>query len=148
MPRAKKELLLASETNIDVPFHDVDSMGIAWHGHYAKYIEVARCEWLDKIGYGYKAMFDSGFSWPIVDMRIKYIKPLFFEHKITVITHLEEWEYRLKLNYIILDANSKERLSKAHTTQVAVDQERGDLCFESPAALINKLTPHLPASEK
>jgi acyl-CoA thioester hydrolase len=28
---------------ITVPFHDVDSIGAAWHGHYAKYFEIARC---------------------------------------------------------------------------------------------------------
>ena len=39
-----------------VPFFDVDSMRIVWHGHYCKYLELARCKLLDKIGYNYKAM--------------------------------------------------------------------------------------------
>ena len=33
---------------IAVPFHDIDSIGIAWHGHYAKYFEIARCALLDE----------------------------------------------------------------------------------------------------
>ena len=57
-----------------MPFHDVDSIGVAWHGHYAKYFEIARCALLDSFGYGYNAMRESGFSWPVIDMRIRYVK--------------------------------------------------------------------------
>ena len=28
---------------LTVPFYDVDSMDIVWHGHYLKYFEDARC---------------------------------------------------------------------------------------------------------
>ena len=59
---------------ITVPFHDVDSIGVAWHGHYAKYFEIARCALLDSFGYGYDAMRESGFSWPVIDMRIRYVQ--------------------------------------------------------------------------
>ena len=37
---------------IEVPFFDVDVMQIVWHGHYVKYLEVARCAFLDALGYG------------------------------------------------------------------------------------------------
>ena len=43
-----EEVILVSETEIEVPFFDCDSMHIIWHGHYVKYLEVARCELLDK----------------------------------------------------------------------------------------------------
>ena len=32
-----------AEIIIRVPFHDVDLMEVVWHGHYAKYFEIARC---------------------------------------------------------------------------------------------------------
>jgi acyl-CoA thioesterase FadM len=32
---------------------DVDTMNVVWHGHYVKYLEVARCALLDKIGHNY-----------------------------------------------------------------------------------------------
>lgn len=34
--------LPASDVFIDIPFFDVDVMGVAWHGHYVKYLEIAR----------------------------------------------------------------------------------------------------------
>lgn len=131
----------STSTEILVPFHDVDSMNVAWHGHYAKYFEVARCEFLDSIGYNYTAMRASGFAWPIIDMRVKYVKPILFGQRIKVQCTLCEWEYRLKINYLITDAITGERLTKGYTCQVAVDMSNGQMCFESPEALLKQLAP-------
>ena len=32
-----------AEVELTIPFHDVDMMGVAWHGNYFRYFEVARC---------------------------------------------------------------------------------------------------------
>ncbi len=125
--------------DIKVPFHDVDSMHIVWHGHYSKYFELARCELLESFGYGYKAMAASGYAWPVVDMRLKYVKPARFDQLIRVSAALEEWEYRLKIAYVIRDAASGEKLTKGHTMQVAVDMSTNEMCYESPAILKDKL---------
>jgi acyl-CoA thioester hydrolase len=124
-----------TDTEILVPFHDVDSMEIVWHGHYAKYFEVARCELLESFDYGYAAMRASGFAWPIIDMRTKYIKPICFGQKIRVRCSLREWEYRLKLEYLITDIHTGEKLTTGYTCQAAVDMNTNAMCFESPAIL-------------
>ncbi len=41
---------IVSETiEFEIPFFDVDSMEVTWHGHYIKYFELARCALLKKI---------------------------------------------------------------------------------------------------
>ncbi len=127
------------ERQIVVPFFDLDPMQVVWHGHYVKYLELARCDLLDQIGYGYQQMFDSGYAWPIIDLRIKYAKPLRFEQKIRVRAKLVEWEYRLKVSYAIFDSDSGERLTRAHTCQIAVDLATEEMCYESPAPLKHAL---------
>jgi acyl-CoA thioester hydrolase len=127
--------MYTTETEILVPFHDVDSMEVVWHGHYAKYFEVARCEFLESFNYGYKAMKASGYAWPIIDMRTKYVKPIHFGQKIKVSCSLREWEYRLKVEYLITDVITGEKLTKGYTCQAAIDMNTGLMCFESPPAL-------------
>lgn len=131
--------MFSTTTDILVPFHDVDSMHVVWHGHYVKYLEVARCEFLEAFDYGYQVMRDSGFAWPVIDMRIKYIKPLHFGQRIHVHCTLREWEYRLKIDYVISDVETGERLTKGYTIQVAVDMAKNEMCFESPVILQQKL---------
>lgn len=126
------------ETTLTIPFHDVDSMGIVWHGHYVKYLEIARCNLLDSFAFGYKAMQASGYSWPVIDVRLRYVQPVRFEQTITIKATLAEWQNRLKIDYVIRDAHSSQRLTKGYTVQVAVSPA-GELCLESPPILFEKL---------
>ena len=127
------------EVNIVVPFHDIDSVGIAWHGHYAKYFEVARCELLESFAYGYDAMRESGFLWPVIDFHVRFIKPVRFGQRITVRASLREWENRLLIDYLVSDANTKQRLTKGRTAQVAVNLSDGEMCLVSPPVLFERL---------
>lgn len=124
---------------LTVPFFDVDSMNIVWHGHYCKYLELARCKLLDKIGYNYRDMAASGFSFPIIDMQIKYVKPLVFEQSLVITASLIEWQYRLKIAYLICDADTGEKLTRAHTIQAAVDIQTRQMRLECPKILMTKV---------
>jgi acyl-CoA thioester hydrolase len=135
----KNKVYKSSSTIIEIPFFDVDAMNIVWHGHYVKYLEVARCELLETFDYGYRQMQASGYLWPVVDMRLKYVGSAKFSHKIEVICELVEFENRLKINYRILDVETKRLLTKAHTVQVAVDVAKQEMQFESPKVLFDKL---------
>lgn len=128
-----------AEVVIEVPFHDVDVMRVAWHGHYVKYLEIARCVLLDKIDYNYLQMEESGYAWPVIDMRIRYAKPLHFQQKVRVKASIVEWENRLKVNYLIEDIETGKRLTKGYTVQVAVDIKTNEMVFESPEILYSKL---------
>jgi len=125
--------------DIQIPFHDVDMMEVVWHGHYAKYFEIARCALLEKINYNYPQMRDSGYAWPVIDLRIRYAKPALFGQIITVSAAVVEWENRLKINYLIIDKHTGSRLTKGTSIQVAVDMASKAMCFESPSILFEKL---------
>lgn len=132
-------LPVSAITDIDIPFQDIDAMEIVWHGNYPRYLEIARCALLDSIGYDYPSMRDSGYAWPVIDMRIKYIKPLHFKQRIRVRSEIKEYENRLKIDFLISDALSGEKLCKAYTIQVAVDMKTQAMCFVSPPILREKL---------
>ena len=126
-----------------VQFYDVDPMNVVWHGNYARYLEQARCALLDLLGYNYAEMANSGYMWPIVDMRIKYVRPARFGQDIRIRAELAEYENRLRIDYRVRDAASGETLTKARTIQVAVDARTQELCLESPAALVDKVRARL-----
>jgi acyl-CoA thioester hydrolase len=128
-----------TEVEIEVPFHDIDVMGVVWHGHYVKYLEIARCALLDEIDYNYPQMKASGFAWPVIEVRIRYPQPLYFQQKVRVKARIDEWENRLKISYLIEDMNTGQRLTKAYTVQVALDLESGEMSFASPDILLHKL---------
>ena len=130
---------LKAEIQLKIPFQDVDVMGIVWHGNYLRYFEEARAELLDKVDYGYFQMKESGYAWPIVDARVKYIKPLHLQQIVRVKARLVEYECQLKIEYEIFDVETGERTTKGYTKQVAVDMESNEMCFVSPKVFLEKL---------
>lgn len=137
--RRRDQGLLEASVIVQIPFHDIDAMEIAWHGHYAKYFEIARGALLTKIGYNYREMKESGFAWPVIEMKIRYAQPARFGQRVNVRASLLEYEMRLKIGYLITDVDTGRRLTRGHTVQVAVDMASEELLFASPPILLEKL---------
>ena len=131
--------MISAETTLMVQFYDLDPMQVVWHGNYARFLEQARCALLDKIGYNYQEMAESGYMWPIVDMRLKYVRPARFGQELRVTATLREYENRLRIEYRVHDKASGETLTKAETIQVAVLADTLELCLECPAALTDRV---------
>lgn len=129
----------SADIEIRVPFHDLDPVGIVWHGNYAKYFEIARCALLDSFDYGYDRMRASGYLWPIIDLQIRYVKPAIFTQLLRVRATLVEWEHRLLIEYLISDGATGERLTKGRTSQVAVDMATNEMLLASPDVIFERL---------
>ena len=128
-----------AEVTIEIPFHDVDSMYVVWHGHYLKYFEIARCKLLDQFHYNYMEMQASGYVWPVIESHVRYVHGIQFQQKIRVRATLKEWENRLKIDYLVFDAETGKRLTKGYTMQVAVNLQTRELCLQSPQILFDCL---------
>ncbi|MDR1932591.1 MAG: acyl-CoA thioesterase [Spirochaetales bacterium] len=131
--------LLNEEIEFTIEFYDVDAMEIVWHGNYIKYFEKARCALLNKIGYGYACMKDSGYSFPVTEISVKYIRPLVFGQKVRAKAILDEYENRLRIKYELYDAQTGVLTTKGMSTQMAYDIAGASSCFVCPQILIDKV---------
>ncbi|MGS0467377.1 hypothetical protein ACU8V3_09610 [Cobetia marina] len=91
------------------------------------------------LDYNYPQMRDSGYAWPVIDLRLRYAGPARFGQRIAVTARLREWENRLKLDYVIRDVESGKRLTRGHSVQVAVGLADGEMLLASPPALSERL---------
>lgn len=128
-----------AETETQVQFNHLDPMEIVWHGHYVNYLEIARSALLTSIDYNYRQMKASGYVWPVIDLHMRYIAPAKFAQHLKLRAEIVEWENRLKIAYLISDSGTGKRISRATTTQVAVEIATGEMCFVSPPVLFEKL---------
>lgn len=134
-----KQAAVSVYVDLQVPFHDVDVMRITWHGHYVKYLEIARTALIDEIDYGYEEMENTGYGWPIVDMHLRYVRPARMGQWLRVHADLVEWENCMKIRYRIVDLESGALLNKATSMQVAIDVSTNEMLFASPTIFLNKL---------
>ncbi|MCQ2241371.1 acyl-CoA thioesterase [Treponema sp.] len=126
------------EKEFKVEFYDVDSMDIAYHGNYVRFMEIGRCALLDEIGYNYIAMKEEGYSFPVVDIKVRYLKSLHFNEVAKIRSSVTEYENCLKVKYEIY--NSKGELTtKAESTQMVINKETGETMFVCPETLIEKM---------
>ena len=140
--------VLHKDVDILVPFFDVDSMDVVWHGHYVKYLEVARCALLDDIGHNYVQMKESGYAWPVIDLQLRYVQAARFGQHLIVRADLMEWQNRLLIHYLIRDASTGHRVTRASSVQVAVKIASGEMQLESPKVFVDAVEQRLSASGK
>jgi acyl-CoA thioester hydrolase len=129
----------SAEIELQIQFFDLDPMEVVWHGRYVHYLETARCALFEQFEYNYTQMKLSGYAWPIIDLHLRYAAPAVFMQRIKVRATVVEWLNRLKIDYVISDAETGRRLTRASTVQVAVEIASGEMCFASPPILLQKL---------
>jgi acyl-CoA thioester hydrolase len=100
---------------IRVRYGETDQMGVVHHGNYALYLELARIEWLRKLGVSYKKMEEDGIMLPVISLSINFKKSASYDDVIKVKTQLKkmptatiEFEYEItnEKGEIITTANT------------------------------------------
>lgn len=126
------------EKEFKVEFYDVDSMNVVYHGNYVKFMEIGRCSLLDEIGYNYDEMRKEGYSFPVVDIKVRYLKSLHFNEVAKIRSSITEYENCLKVKYEIYNAKG-ELCTKAESTQMCVNETTGESLLNCPENFIKKV---------
>ena len=130
---------LENTVEFKIDFFEVDSMRIVWHGNYINYFERARCAFLDKIGYNYIAMEESGYIFPVTEVKCKYVKSLHFGDLCRAKAILVEYENMIKFNFELYNAKTGERTTKGSVSQMCIDAKTGETQFVCPEIWRNKV---------
>jgi len=142
----RKEGAISASIEVTVAFHDIDIIGVMWHGHYLKYLENARWALMDSIGFGFDAMLASGYAWPIVELHVKYVQAARLGDKLSVRASLVEWQNRIAMNYLVTRSDSQERLARARSVQVAIEAKSHAIQFNTPQFLLDRVQQALGAA--
>ncbi len=129
----------------DIPFHDIDAMHVVWHGHYLKYLEIARCALLEAYNLGPLTVHELGYGMMVAESRIKHLYPMRFGEKLEVRCWFVDVEHRLNIQYELTNLTAKRRCAVANTLLVTVDS-KGALCFSTPEVMRQRLPKETPAA--
>ena len=89
--------MIYSITEIEARYAETDKMGVIYHGNYATWFEVARLDYISKLGFSYADMEKQGIISPVTDLNVNY-KSLFLSRKVKVKTWVEKYS-RLRSVY-------------------------------------------------
>lgn len=137
------EYFVKNEIIFPVEFYDVDTMRVVWHGNYVKYMEKARCALLDSVNFGYLEMEKCGTAFPVVDMKLKYVRSLRFGDTARVVSYLTEYENCIKIKYEIYNAKTGELCTKAESTQMAMSIATSESSIVCPQIFIDNVRKYM-----
>ena len=109
-----------------VHYYETDKMGIVHHSNYIRWMEEARIDFLDQIGWSYAKLEEEGIISPVTGVECKYKANSFFGDVISVIVQVEEFKgVKLKMKYLM--KNEKD---------VVVCEGNSEHCFVNPQGMI------------
>lgn len=73
-----------------VNYYETDKMGITHHSNYIRFMEEARVDFLERIGYGFDKLEALGFASPVVSIECNYKKTTTFADKISIDVGIEK----------------------------------------------------------
>jgi acyl-CoA thioester hydrolase len=107
----------------EVKYYECDGMGITHHSNYVRFMEEARVDWMDQLGYGFDRMEAEGVVSPVVSVECRYRKPTKFKDIIDiVVTVLETTPLKIVFAYTM--SVSGKVVCTAQSTHCFLEQGR------------------------
>ena len=72
-----------------VQYYETDMMGVAHHANYIHWMEEARIELMDRMGFPYRRMEEEGVVSPVKSIQANYLKPCTFGDEVEISAGIE-----------------------------------------------------------
>lgn len=131
--------LRETSVELEVPFHDIDGMGIVWHGHYYKYLEIARTKLLRGVGLDKGDVIGPRYRFVVVESHLRYTSALQYGDRVRVSAWFGDLRHRIRILYEVTNLGSGRRAARGHTILATTDLE-GRLLLETPHGIVDRIT--------
>ena len=113
--------------------HHTDYGGVVWHGTYLTWMETARVEYLRSIGIDLAELVALGCDLPVVELSIRYHRPVRLGESAVVKTRINEGKgVRIDWDHRIESPDSGELFVTGKVTSVGIDREKGKIMRQLP----------------
>ncbi len=114
----------SDEIQIRVRYSETDQMAYVYYGNYAQYFEIARVEWLRKLGISYKKLEEDGIMLPVLKLEVNYHKPAKYDDLLTIKTIVKKKpSVRIEFHFEIYN-EQRVLLTTGFTSLVFIDIKR------------------------
>ncbi len=98
-------------------YYETDQMGIIHHSNYIRWMEEARIDVLDQLGYPYRRFEEMGYMSPVLHAECDYKKSVRFGDEVKIIVSLQDFgKVKFTLRYDMYNMTEGGVLSASGTT--------------------------------
>ena len=73
-----------------IQYYETDKMGITHHSNYIRFMEEARTDFLEQMGWPYDKLEESGVASPVISLECKYKSPSTYADELTIEVSVEQ----------------------------------------------------------
>ena len=119
-----------------VRYYETAKMGIVHHSNFLRYLEIARLEWLNKLGLDYIEIEKNGIILPVVDVSISYKQPARYGDTLRVQVSLKE-RPKVTINFDYKVINQFNKLICIAQTKICFLNEKTRKATRCPENILN-----------
>ena len=99
-------------------------MGVTHHSNYIRWMEEARIDFLDQIGYGYAKLESEGIVSPVIGVQCNYKTPTTFDDEVEIKARIKEFKgVRLIIEYTMINAKTGDLVATGETRHCFLNKE-------------------------
>lgn len=126
-------LVLSATYEKPIPFHDLDPLGVLWHGNYVAYMEEAREVFLEKYALRYMQMEVGGYIEPVTHVDIRYKGSFLYGDTVLIeITYLPSKRARIDFEYKFYRKSDHQLMTEASTSHHFLKADTKEVAFSRP----------------
>ncbi len=122
----------------EVPFHDVDPLHIVWHGHYYKYLELARTALFRRHAIDGMDLLSLGYRFVVAHSECRHIAPMRYGDRYRVSAYFLDVEQRVNVGYEVFNLTEDKRAARGRTALVTTDAA-GALLLLTPEVIRERI---------
>lgn len=117
---------LALESPVRVRYVETDAQGIVHHSAYIPYLEIARTDFMRRLGFPYVEMERDGLNLSVVDLHLRYRQSARYDDLLRVSCWVERMTHvSVTLGYTVLREADDATLATGNTKLACVDRATG-----------------------
>ncbi len=107
-----------------INYYETDKMGIVHHSNYIKFMEEARCLWLENIDMPFEALEEEGITIPVLGVSCDYKYHVTFGDTIIINTFVKEYTgVRMTVGYQMTDKETGKVVLNGQTKHCFTNKE-------------------------
>ncbi len=87
-----------------INYYETDRMGVVHHSNYIRFLEEARCAWLEELGMPFDLLEENGITIPVLAVNCEYKYHVTFGDTLEIEPHIKEYSgVRMTVGYDVKD---------------------------------------------
>lgn len=106
-----------------INYYETDRMGVVHHSNYIRYLEEARCFWLEELQMPFSLLEENGITIPVLGVNCRYQYHVTFDDTIQIYVSIKEYTgVRMTVGYDVIDKKAKKTVLTGETKHCFTDR--------------------------